>query len=121
MGSVKNILTGAVISADMWFYQRIKQFLKKAYQAYFGIKLRDQDKPFAPHICCKACVENLLDWRNKKRMSMPFVVPMVWREGKDHLTDCYLCTTNLKGINGNNKHHVQYLCVPSVIKPVSLA
>ena len=54
-------------------------------------------------------------------MSMPFVVPMVWREGKDHLTDCYLCTTNLKGINGNNKHHVQYLCVPSVIKPVSLA
>ena len=54
-------------------------------------------------------------------MSMPFVVPMVWREGKDHLTDCYLCTTNLKGINGNNKHHVQYLYVPSVIKPVLLA
>ena len=49
---------------------------------------------------------------------MPFGVPMVWREGKDHITGCYFCMTNLKGINRKNKHHVQYLNVPSAIKPV---
>ena len=32
--------------------------MKKCYHAYFGIKLGDQDKSFAPHSCCKACVEN---------------------------------------------------------------
>ena len=106
----------------MWFFQTVKQkshiFVKKAYQAYFGVKLGDQDKLFAPHICCKTSVENLRDWRNKKRKSMPFGVPMVWRVGKDHVTDCYFCMTNLKGINRKNKHHVQCPDVSSAIKPV---
>ena len=50
---------------------------------------------------------------------MPFGVPMVWREGKDHVTDCYFCMTDLKVINRKNKHHVQYPDVSSAIKPVS--
>ena len=67
---------------------KVMDFVKKAYQAYFGVKLGDQDKPFAPLICSKTCVENLRDLRNKKWKSMLFGVPMVWREGKDHVTDC---------------------------------
>ena len=34
---------------------KIINFVKKAYHDYFGVKLGDQDKPFAPHICCKTC------------------------------------------------------------------
>ena len=49
---------------------------------------------------------------------MPFGVPMVWREGKDHSTDYYFCMTNLRGINRKNKQHVQYPDVSSAIKPV---
>ena len=49
---------------------------------------------------------------------MPFGVPMVWRERKDHVNHCYCCMTNLKGINGKNKHHVQHPDVPSAIKPI---
>ena len=98
---------------------KITHFVKKAYQAYFGVKLGDQDKQFAPHICCKTCVENLKDWRNKKRKSMPFGIPMVRRKGKDNVTDCYFCMTNLKDINHKDKHHVQYPDVPSAINPVS--
>ena len=98
---------------------KITGFVKKPYQANFGVKLGDQDKSFTPHICCKICVEILRDWRNKKRKSMPFGVPMVWRKGKDHVTDCYFFMTNLKGINRKNKHHIQYPDVPSAIKPVS--
>ena len=43
---------------------------------------------------------------------------MVWRERRDHVTDCYFCMKNLKGINRKNKHQVQYLDVPSAIKTV---
>ena len=49
---------------------------------------------------------------------MPFAIPMVWKERKDHITDCYFFMINLKGINHKNKNHVQYPDVPSAIKPI---
>lgn len=97
---------------------RITDFVKKSYHAYFGVKLGDQDKPFAPHICCKSCVEGLRAWKNKTRKSLPFGIPMVWREGKDHTTDCYFCMTDLKGVNRKKQKHVKYPDVPSAIKPI---
>lgn len=66
---------------------KIADFMKKACHGYFGVKLRDQYKPLVPHICCKTCMENLRDWRNEKRKSMPFGVPAVWRKRKDHVTN----------------------------------
>ena len=36
---------------------KITDFVRKAYHDYFGDKLGDQDKPFAPYICCKTCGE----------------------------------------------------------------
>jgi len=77
---------------------KITQFVRKAYHAYFRMKLGDQDKAFAPHVCCKACVEGLRSWSVGKRESLPFGLPMAWREGKDHVTDCYFCMTNLQGM-----------------------
>ena len=38
---------------------RITEFIQKAYHAYFGIQFGDQDKPWAPHVVCKTCVEHL--------------------------------------------------------------
>ena len=37
----------------------ISDFVKHAYLAYFKVILGDQDKPWAPHIVCKPCVEYL--------------------------------------------------------------
>ena len=56
---------------------KFTDFDKKAYRSYFEFKIEDQDKPFAPHICNKACVENLRYWRNGKRESVPFAILMV--------------------------------------------
>ena len=43
---------------------------------------------------------------------------MVWREGKDYITDWYFCMINLKGIICKSKHHVQYPDVPFAIRPI---
>ena len=63
-------------------------------------------------------MENLMDWRNGKKKSKPFAIPIVWREVKNHIVNCYLCMINLKRINHKNKHYVQYSDVPSAIRPI---
>ena len=49
---------------------------------------------------------------------MPFAIPMIWREPKDHLTDCYFCLTNIFGISSKSKHTVKYPSLDSAIRPV---
>ena len=63
--------------------------VKRAYKAYFQVPLGDQDKKWAPHIVCHNCEEMLCNWTKGKRKGLPFGVPMVWHEPKEHLTDCY--------------------------------
>ena len=48
----------------------ITDFVRKAYYTYFGIKLGGQDKPLAPHVVCKICVERLRQWTSGTRQSM---------------------------------------------------
>ena len=81
----------------------ISEFVKRAYVGYFGVKLGDQDKPWAPHIVYKTCTEHLPQWTNGKRSCLKFGVPMVWREQKNHFDDCYFCIVNIIGINRNNR------------------
>ena len=75
----------------------ITNFVRKAYCAYFGIKLGDQDKSWAPLVVCKTCVEYLRQWTSGTRQSMGFEIPMVWREPTNHVDDCYFCSINVKG------------------------
>jgi hypothetical protein len=49
---------------------------------------------------------------------MPFADPMVWREPKDHSTDCYFCITKIKGIQSKFKKSVKYPNIPSAIRPI---
>ena len=55
----------------------ISDFVKHAYLAYFKVMLGDQDKPWAPHIVCKPCVEHLRQWAKKSRKSLGFAIAMV--------------------------------------------
>jgi len=101
-------------------YQRknISRRLKTAYKHYFGCQLGDQDKTWAPHVCCTVCYSGLTQWLNGKRKKMPFAVPMVWREPTNHHSDCYFCLTNIVGFTKKNKSKIVYPDCPSAIKPV---
>ena len=50
----------------------VRYFTKRAYEAYFGMKLADQDKCWAPHKVCKHCTEMLRFWTQDKVSSMQF-------------------------------------------------
>ena len=80
----------------------VTNFVKRAYHSYFGMKLGDQDKLWAPHMICKTCIEHLRQWTKGTRSSLKFGIPMVWREPSNHATDCYFCAISLTGINKKN-------------------
>jgi hypothetical protein len=42
-------------------------FVRKVYYAYFGVKLGDQDKSWAPQKMCYVCVEDLRNGIKAKR------------------------------------------------------
>lgn len=98
--------------------KKITSITKTAYSLYFGCALGDQDKDFAPHVCCISCKTGLNQWLHGRRKSLPFAVPMVWREQSNHLNDCYFCNTKITGVSRKNKASVKYPSVPSAIRPV---
>lgn len=93
--------------------------VKKAYELYFGCQVSDQDKPWAPKICCYSCSRALCGWLKGTHKSMPFAVPMIWRESKNHANDCYFCMTVIKGFtSAKSKKKIQYPNLPSAMRPV---
>lgn len=98
--------------------KNITTFVKQAYFAYFKVKLGDQDKPWAPHTVCKPCVENLRQWTKGKRKKLAFGVPMVWREQRNHVDDCYFCLTKTSGYSKKTRHTINYPNLDSAVRPV---
>lgn len=92
--------------------------IKQAYYLYFGCHVGDQDKQWAPHVCCITCYVVLAEWVKGKKQSMPFAVPMVWREPTNHCNDCYFCLTKTAGYSKKNKCTIEYPNVPSAMRPV---
>ena len=98
--------------------RNIAHKMKMAYNCYFGCKVADQNKKWAPHICCNSCNSKLLRWVFGKQKKMPFAIPRIWREPTDHVTDCYFCLTNIKGFPKKNKPKIVYPSCQSALKPV---
>lgn len=97
--------------------RNITEFVKTAYQAYFGFSIGNQDKCWLPHQVCHTCVEQLRKWFQGEKKSLPFGKPMTWLEPISH-ADCYFCLTDARGFNAKNKKHITYPNVSSAIKPL---
>ena len=70
-------------------HAKLSSRMKLVYAHFFGCKVGDEDKEWAPHTCCNRCRTSLSRWFDGKRKQMPFGVPMIWREERDHVSDCY--------------------------------
>ena len=100
------------------YRRNLSNKIKSLYYAYFGCAVGDQDKDWAPHFCCLDCNNKLGKWFAGKNVSLGFAVPMVWREQKDHTTDCYFCLTQIQGYSQKTKKNIAYPNLPSAIRPV---
>ena len=108
------------ICGEVIFKSRRRSFTplsKKRYEHYFGCKVIDQDKSWAPHFCCVTCARRLAAWAKGSRCK-PFAIPMVWRQFTDHVSDCYFCLTNITCVTTKSKHTVQYPNLPSALRAV---
>lgn len=94
----------------------ISEKIRALYQAYFNRQIVTEH--FAPNICCKTCESNITMWSNGRRKSMPFAVPMIWREQKNHIDDCYFCLTKISGFTNKTKDSILYKDCESVDKPI---
>ena len=68
------------------------------------------------------CLLRLFNWIarlvQKKKSSMPFAVPMIWKEPSNHVDDCYFYIVNISGFSGKNKRSIQYPNLDSARRPV---
>ena len=71
--------------------ENITELVCKAYRAYFGVTLENQDKPWAPYTTCHTCVSGLRKFYYGKQGKLASGFPMVWREQVNHCDDCYFC------------------------------
>ena len=80
----------------------------------------DQDKSWAPHTICGSCRSNLEDRLRGTRKCMPFTMPRIWRESKNHTDGCYFCMVNIsKYRKVKGRKALTYPDIPSSIAPVS--
>ena len=96
----------------------ITSLLRTAYFHYFDCKTGDQDKSWAPQICCKPCYNGLTAWFNGKKAALSFAVPMVWRGPRNHADDCYFCLTNITGFNASSRKRIKSPNLRSAMRPV---
>jgi hypothetical protein len=91
----------------------------KAYAAYFGVPVGDQDKSWAPHYSCGTCRLTLTKWFSGTRNSMPFAIPRIWREPTNHHDDCYFCMVDISKYKKNkDRRAIIYTTIPSSLAPV---
>ena len=92
----------------------ITDLIKKAYLANFKVKLGDQDKKWASHKICGACVATSRKCSKRQK----FGVPLVWHEPKNRHADGYFCMVNHEGFNSKTKHAASYPDIPSPGRPI---
>ena len=73
----------------------MNEHIKYAYLHYFGFGVNEEPNSWTPNVICDRCRKILTSWLSGEKVRMPFGVPVIWRQQKDHVSDCYFCLTDL--------------------------
>ena len=93
-----------------------KIFIAYETYRYFGMKMGDQDKSWAPRFCCESCRSTLEGWMRGSRKCMPFAIPRIWREPTNHHDDCYFYMVDIsKYKKTKDRKKIVYPSIPSSI------
>lgn len=86
-----------VVNVQKHGHQLYKVFTleKCAFHSYFGMKLGDPAKVWAPCMVRKTCMEHLRQWTKRVRSSSKFGISMVWKEPSNHATCTAFCVFNV--------------------------
>ncbi|KAK9738792.1 hypothetical protein QE152_g9548 [Popillia japonica] len=89
----------------------------RAYELYFDMTVKNQDKQWVPHVTCTTGSRYLRDWLCGQRQSLPFAISMCWKEHKNHFEDCCFCLKKTAGLNTRKKRKCNYVETQSAQKP----
>ena len=67
---------------------------------------------------CHNYKEVLQEWTKSIQKGLSFAVPVVWREPRDRVVDCYFCRDNTEGIGKKNWRKILDLSIPFTIRPI---
>ena len=99
--------------------KNLTKSVKVKYKHYFGCKICDKDKAWAPHICCKNCYTGLTYWLNGKQKSILFALQEIWCEPTNHANNCYFCLIKVSRYSKSTKSRIVYPECPSALRPVT--
>ena len=71
--------------------KKLTKYVKVAYKHYFGCKIGDQDKAWAPHICCKTCYTGLTEWLNGKQKKHGISAGFCIQTALQHYVLSFIC------------------------------
>jgi len=94
------------------FRRTINDWTKDKYLECYNTPIKNLDKVWVPRSICNACRINFIKWKEIK--TDVIIQPAVWREPKNHHSDCYFCACHVTGYNNKNKRNIVYPTVESV-------
>ena len=98
--------------------RKISDNIKSLYKNCFGCDIHNQDKKWIPHEICSACYMMMSRCNSEKNTgNLKFVKPAYWEE-PSCAENCYICLTNVKGMNKKNIQNIKYPEVSTLVRPV---
>jgi len=82
------------------FRRTINDWTKDKYLECYNTPIKNLDKVWVPRSICNACRINFIKWKEIK--TDVIIQPAVWREPKNHHSDCYFCACHVTGYNNKN-------------------
>ena len=99
--------------------KKLRKSVKVTFKHYFGAKWVTKTIHVRHIYAAEIANTGLTQWLNGKRKSMPFAIPMIWRESTNRISGSYFCLTKVSGYSKRTKSRIVYPHCSSALRPVT--